>query len=126
MYSGGHEDKLSKLMVKADGVQQFGRQQTWMRQGEHSGHHRGLRPGHVLKGVARELGRARKPPCESTRKMRGTGRSRALAFTDLLSSVSEPKELRRETQIKGARKVSGEESEERTNLRRAFGSLSGT
>ena len=35
-----------------------GRQQTWNRQGERTGHHRGLRPGHVLKGVTRELGRA--------------------------------------------------------------------
>jgi len=36
-----------------------GRQQSCMRYGEYSGHHRGLRPGHVLKGVARELGRSK-------------------------------------------------------------------
>ena len=66
-----------------------GRQQPFMHYGECEGYHRGLRPGHVFKGVTRELGRAGKLPCESTRKMRGTGRSRALAFADLLSSVGE-------------------------------------
>ncbi len=33
-----------------------GRQQSFKRHGKLGGHHRGLRPGHVLKGVARELG----------------------------------------------------------------------
>jgi len=97
-----------------------------MRNGKCSGHHRGLRPGHVFKGVTRELGRARKLPCESTRKMRGTGRSRALAFTGLLSSVGESLQGTGRHKGKEARKVSGEDSEERTNLRRASGSLSGT
>ena len=36
-----------------------GRQQSPARNGECWGHHRGLRPGHVLKGVARELGRSK-------------------------------------------------------------------
>ena len=35
-----------------------GRQQSWPRQGERRGHHRGLRAGHVDKWVIRELGRA--------------------------------------------------------------------
>jgi hypothetical protein len=35
-----------------------GRQQSCPRQGEWAGHHRGLRAGHVDKGVIRELGRA--------------------------------------------------------------------
>ncbi len=35
-----------------------GRQQSCSRQGKRAGHHRGLRAGHVLKGVIRELGRA--------------------------------------------------------------------
>ncbi len=34
-----------------------GRQQSWSRQGKRAGHHRGLRAGHGLKGVTRELGR---------------------------------------------------------------------
>jgi hypothetical protein len=51
-----------------------------MRYGEYAGYHRGLRPGHVLKGVARELGRS------------GCG-------------------------LAGNGKVSGADSEERTNLR---------
>lgn len=57
-----------------------GRQQTCVRYGEYAGYHRGLRPGHVLKGVARELGRS------------GCG-------------------------LAGNGKVSGADSEERTNLR---------
>jgi len=36
-----------------------------MRYGERASHHRGLRPGHVLKGVTRELGRS---GCGLTRK----------------------------------------------------------
>jgi hypothetical protein len=35
-----------------------GRQQSCSRQGKRAGHHRGLRAGHVDKGVIRELGRA--------------------------------------------------------------------
>lgn len=35
-----------------------GRQQSCSRQGKRAGHHRGLRAGHVTKGVVRELGRA--------------------------------------------------------------------
>ena len=35
-----------------------GRQQSCSRQGKRTGHHRGLRAGHVDKGVIRELGRA--------------------------------------------------------------------
>ena len=34
-----------------------GRQQSQSRQGKRRGHHRGLRTGHVLRGVTRELGR---------------------------------------------------------------------
>ena len=35
-----------------------GRQQSCLRQGERTGHHRGLRAGHEFRGVTRELGRA--------------------------------------------------------------------
>ena len=63
----------------------------------------------------------RKPPeDEGYREIKSPGvygsafdRGRVLAFN-------------RETQIKEAREVSGEDSEEYTNLRSAFGSLSGT
>jgi len=44
--------------MKADALQCVGRQQTCMRYGEYTSNHRGLRPGHVTKGVARELGRS--------------------------------------------------------------------
>jgi hypothetical protein len=36
----------------------FQRQQSCSRQGKRAGHHRGLRAGHVITGVIRELGRA--------------------------------------------------------------------
>ena len=36
----------------------IGRQQSCLRQGERAGYHRGLRAGHVFRGVVRELGRA--------------------------------------------------------------------
>jgi hypothetical protein len=36
----------------------FGRQQSCLRQGKWTGHHRGLRAGNVFRGVDRELGRA--------------------------------------------------------------------
>jgi hypothetical protein len=36
----------------------FVRQQSYSRQGKRRGHHRGLRAGHVFRGVTRELGRA--------------------------------------------------------------------
>ena len=36
----------------------MGRQQSWPRQGKRTGHHRGLRAGHVFRRVNRELGRA--------------------------------------------------------------------
>ena len=35
-----------------------GRQQSWVREGECAGHHRGLRAGHVFRGGTRERGRA--------------------------------------------------------------------
>jgi len=35
-----------------------GRQQSCLHQGKQAGHHRGLRAGHALRGVIRELGRA--------------------------------------------------------------------
>ena len=40
------------------GYASFRRQQSCPRQGKRAGHHRGLRAGHVFKGVIRELGRA--------------------------------------------------------------------
>ena len=38
-----------------------------------SGFHRGLRPGHVLKGATRELGRAEWSPCATIGKGQPTG-----------------------------------------------------
>jgi hypothetical protein len=48
----------------------IGRQQSSPRQGKRKGHHRGLRAGHVCKGVIRELGRASRL-LGSNRRMEG-------------------------------------------------------
>jgi len=57
MYSCGPEiSPGNRTQSRLCGV--TGRQQSCSRQGERGGHHRGLRTGHVLKGVIRELGRA--------------------------------------------------------------------
>ena len=57
MYNGGQRTRpgnRSQSRRYAD----IGRQQSCPRQGEWAGHHRGLRAGHVFRGVIRELGRA--------------------------------------------------------------------
>jgi hypothetical protein len=77
----------------------------------------------VPKGVTRELGRSNCLLVRDARKVRGTGRSRALALNGRLPVMSESQMCGRH---KGgeAHKVSGEDSEERTNLRGSVGSLS--
>lgn len=56
MYSGGQRiSPGNRTESRRDPVS--GRQQSWPRQGERAGHHRGLRSGHALRGVNRELGR---------------------------------------------------------------------
>ncbi len=47
----------------------FGRQQSCPRHGKRIGHHRGLRAGHVFRGVIRELGRASRLLGNSSRTM---------------------------------------------------------
>jgi hypothetical protein len=44
--------------TQSRGYASLRRQQSCPRQGKRAGHHRGLRAGHVFKGVIRELGRA--------------------------------------------------------------------
>jgi len=57
MYSGGQRiSPGNRTESRRDPVS--GRQQSWPRQGERTGHHRGLRAGHAFRGVTRELGRA--------------------------------------------------------------------
>jgi hypothetical protein len=57
MYNGGQQIGLGN---RAESRQRAaaGRQQSCSRQGKRTGHHRGLRAGHVFRGVNRELGRA--------------------------------------------------------------------
>jgi len=56
MYSGGQQiSPGNRTESRRDPVS--GRQQSCLRQGERTGHHRGLRSGHAFRGVIRELGR---------------------------------------------------------------------
>ena len=57
MYNGGHQiDSRKRRQSRQYAV--TGRQQSCSRQGKRTGHHRGLRAGHVNTRVNRELGRA--------------------------------------------------------------------
>jgi hypothetical protein len=69
-----------------------GRQQFWMRQGECSGHHRGLRAGHASKGVTRERGRANGFLVENQAKECRPSRERLPAWRGGVSLSHEPLE----------------------------------
>ena len=57
MYSGGQKiGSGNRTESRRDPVS--GRQQSCLRDGQRTGHHRGLRSGHAFRGVIRELGRA--------------------------------------------------------------------
>ena len=57
MYNGGQRISLGN-QTQSRRYADIGRQQSCPRQGKQTGHHRGLRAGHVDKRVVRELGRA--------------------------------------------------------------------
>ena len=57
MYSRGQQDSLSGIEAKADGLHAPEGSNPVCDTGECTGHHRGLRAGHVFRGVTRELGR---------------------------------------------------------------------
>ena len=57
MYNGGQRTRPGNW-PQSRRYADIGRQQSCPRQGEWAGHHRGLRAGHVFRGVIRELGRA--------------------------------------------------------------------
>jgi hypothetical protein len=57
MYNGGQQIS-SRKRTQSRRYPQHGRPQSCRHQGEQAGHHRGLRTGHAIKGVIRELGRA--------------------------------------------------------------------
>ena len=57
MYNGG-QTISSGNRIQSRRYASAGRQPSCPRQGEWMGHHRGLRAGHVFRGVIRELGRA--------------------------------------------------------------------
>ncbi len=82
------------------------------------GYHRGLRPGHVLKGVARKLGRS---GCFLVRH----GEVDTVRRGETLEEVRQLQPHRLE-QKREAYKVPGADSHKRTIPGGAFGSLSGT
>jgi len=57
MYNGGQRTRPGDW-PQSRRYADIGRQQSCSRQGKQTGHHRGLRAGHVSKRVIRELGRA--------------------------------------------------------------------
>ena len=57
MYNGGHRIRPGNW-PQSRRYADIGRQPSCPRQGEGTGHHRGLRAGHAFRGVTRELGRA--------------------------------------------------------------------
>ena len=66
-----------------------GRQQSWQRNGEVLGHHRGLRAGHVFKGVIRELGRASRL-LGSNRRNKGDRRNQHPGIDRTTPPIDEP------------------------------------
>ncbi len=57
MYNGGQRiSSRKRIQSRQRGASE--RQQSCLHQGKRIGHHRGLRAGHVFRGVIRELGRA--------------------------------------------------------------------
>ncbi len=85
--------------------------------GKREGHHRDRRPGHVHRGATHEPGRAYCLLGNNSRRIRGTGVSRALALNEPHLLANELLETAR-TQTKGSDKVLGRERK-RTNPRRA-------
>jgi hypothetical protein len=67
----------------------IGRQQSCPRHGKRVGHHRGLRAGHVFKGVIRELGRASRL-LGNNRRSKGDRRNQHPGVSWLTRPVDEP------------------------------------
>jgi hypothetical protein len=72
---------LGRMEGKADGVQGPAGSRPGGATAKHTGHHRGLSAGPVIKGGTRALGSASRRLDTSARKRRGTGGPRALART---------------------------------------------
>ena len=126
MYSGGERIKLVvQASVESRQPACVGRQQTLMRSkyGEHWGHHRGLRPGHLFKGVVRELGRTESFPAKIEVENGETE-------TKLLQALHSAQPCIESTEVVETRIAEQTgyrvRSDKRTSTRRAFSSLSGT
>jgi hypothetical protein len=75
--------------TQSRGYASLRRQQSCSRQGKRAGHHRGLRSGHVFKGVIRELGRASRLP-ENNRRSKGDRRNQHPGVSWSTRPVDEP------------------------------------
>jgi hypothetical protein len=89
MYSCGQQDSRSGIEVKADGLQAPEGNNPGCDRGECAGYHRGLRAGHVFRGVARERGRTTclRAPFPAW----GTGCPQALAWPGGFTQAMSPK-----------------------------------
>ncbi len=65
-------------------------------------------------------------PCERRPEEKGYREIKSPGAVGLQPAGSETRDVSERHKLSVARKVSGKDSEERTNLRRAYGSLSGT
>jgi len=123
--SRGHWDNLLEFAgVKADGLILPEGISAGRVMAMHPGHHRGPRAEHAFKGVARELGRSncllvsRHPEAEGHWEIKSPGVCRWLPDGRRVHHGTH--------KGAGAHKVSGDDSEQRRNLRWTFGSLSGS
>jgi hypothetical protein len=79
----------------------IGRQQSCPRHGKREGHHRGLRAGHVFKGVIRELGRASRL-LGNNRRSKGDRRNQHPGVSWPTRPVDEPTPAQAERDTKNA------------------------
>jgi hypothetical protein len=109
MYRGGQRiGPGNRTESRRDAVS--GRHQSCPRQGERAGHHRGLRTGHVFRGVIRELGRASRL-LGSNRRKAGDRRKQHPGVDRWTRTVNEPTSARagRNTKHSGSTQGTGRE-----------------
>ena len=113
MYSGGQRiSSGNRTESRRDPV--FGRQQSYPRQGERRGHHRGLRAGHAFKGVIRELGRTSRL-LGSHRRNTGDRRNQHPGVDRGMRTVNEPTSARAGRNTKHSASTQGTGREPKAN-----------
>jgi hypothetical protein len=105
MYNGGQQispgDRTESRQRDASG-----RQQSCSRNGKRVGHHRGLRTGHVFKGVNRELGRASRL-LGSNRRSEGDRRNQHPGIWWVTQPADEPNSAQAERDTKNKASTQG-------------------